>query len=200
MKTLSAIAFSAILHFGSFAQDKTAVLEDGTKVLLKADGTWSTISEDRPVLPVPLNCSQWVEYSVDKVTGESSISAKSKIIVSADKKSKGLGILLLVSERGTLIIHTKVIGAGSCIDQGAKANILFTDGSRLELNNDGKFNCDEEFTIYFGGPFGRLDQLEQLKTKRIETIRFWTENGYVQEDFTADNKEEFYQTINCITQ
>ena len=51
----------------------------------------------------------------------------------------------------------------------------------------------------FWGVLEKEKQLEELKTKKIQTMRVWTRDGYVEEDFTKDNQEEFYNVINCLT-
>ncbi len=145
------------------------------------------------------DCSNWIDTDIDKVTGDTLISSKKTLIVSTDGGKTGFGIWMMQSSVSDLILVIQAVGAGSCIDEGEKINILFTDGSRLELANDGDFNCEEEATVYFGGIFGKKKQLEELKTKKIQTMRVWTSDGYVQEDFTKDNQEEFYHVINCLT-
>ncbi|MFY9352842.1 MAG: hypothetical protein WBI52_07565 [Bacteroidales bacterium] len=145
------------------------------------------------------DCSNWIDTVIDKVTGDTLISSKKTLIVSTDGGKTGFGIWMMQSSVSDLILVIQAVGAGSCIDEGEKINILFTDGSRLELANDGDFNCEEEATVYFGGIFGKKKQLEELKTKKIQTMRVWTSDGYVQEDFTKDNQEEFYHVINCLT-
>ncbi len=54
-------------------------------------------------------------------------------------------------------------------------------------------------TVYFGDIFGKKKQLEELKTKKIQTMRVWTSDSYVEKDFTTDNQDEFYNVINCLT-
>lgn len=92
---------------------------------------------------------------------------------------------------GGLILVIQAVGAGSCIDEGAKINILFDDGSRLELSSNGDFNCKGKATVYFGGSFGKRKELNELKTKKISTMRVWTSDSYVEKDFAQDNKDEF---------
>ena len=42
----------------------------------------------------------------------------------------------MISSRRSIILIIQAAGAGSCIEEGSKINLLFDDGSRLELNND----------------------------------------------------------------
>jgi hypothetical protein len=144
------------------------------------------------------DCSNWIKTEIDKVSGDTFTGAKNTLIVSTDRGETGLGIFMMQGIDGGLILLIQAVGAGSCIDEEEKINILFTDGSRLELANDGEFNCKGEVTLYFGDKFGKKKQLEELKTKKIQTMRVWTSDGYVEEDFTKDNQEEFYYVINCL--
>lgn len=59
-----------------------------------------------------------------------------------------------------------------CIDAGGDFAILFVDGTRLKGKSKNSFNCKGEITLLFGGQFGNLDLLQQLKTKPIDILRF----------------------------
>ena len=78
-------------------------------------------------------------------------------------------------------------------------NILFRDGTRLEFINNADHNCDGEFTLYFGGIYGRIKLLEQLKTKEIEIMRIGTTNGNIDEEFTTENSWEFIKALECLS-
>ena len=93
----------------------------------------------------------------------------------------------------------EAMGGGSCIDKGNKINILFTDGSRLELFSDGKFNCQGQATVYFGGIFGKESQLAELILKKIATMRVWTSNSFVEKYFSTKNSNDFFQIVNRLT-
>ena len=196
--TLTLIAIIAIITF-SFGQTEEATTKSGKKVILNPDGTWKYAEEKKKVTTTdPSDCSNYIETTEDKMTGRKTTAAKSSIVVSTDGGKKGLGILLMLSEKGTIIMSISAVGAGHCIDEGDKINILFADGSKLELASDGKFNCQGDATVYFGGVFGKKKQLEELKSKKIQTMRVWTSDGFVEKDFTSDNSQEFFQTINCL--
>ncbi len=145
-----------------------------------------------------LYCSKWILIETSKVTGITYIESKDFLIVSTDGK-KGFRILMMQGNGYDLFLHIKVIGERICIDEGEKIDILFTDGSKLELGNEADYNCEGKVNVSFGGIRGNKKQLEELKTKKIQTMRVWTRDGYVEEDFTKDNQEEFYNVINCLT-
>lgn len=145
------------------------------------------------------DCSNWITTETDKVSGNTTTAALNTLVVWTDGGNEGFGIFMMKSSQGGLILSIQAAGAGNCIDKGAKINILFTDGSRLELASDGDFNCKAKATVYFGGVFGKKKQLAELKTKKIQTMRVWTSDSYVEKDFTEDNQSEFYNVINCLT-
>jgi len=183
-----------------FGQTHEATTTDGKKVILNSDGTWKYAEVKKDTVKVNFSdCSNWIATETDKVSGNTFTAAKNALIVSADGGRKGFGIFMMQGSEAELILTIKAVGAGNCIDEGAKINILFADGSRLELASEMDFNCERRATVYFGGVFGKKKQLEELKTKKIQTMRVWTNDGYVQEDFTVDNQIEFYNVINCLT-
>jgi len=185
----------------AFGQTQKATTENGKKVILNSDGTWKYADTVKTVQTKldPNDCSNWISTETDKVDGSTSTAGKNTLIVSTDGGKKGFGIFMMKGSKGGVILSIQAVGAGSCIDEGAKINILFTDGSRLVLSNDGKFNCKGNSTVFFGGVFGKKSELEELKTKKIQTMRVWTSDSYVEKDFTVDNQEEFFNVINCLT-
>ena len=174
---------------------KKALLQESTPTIL---GKVRTL-EKKLGLPLSEDCSNWISTEKDKMDGTLLIGAKETIVISSDGGKTGFGIYIMKGSTGSLIITIQAVGAGRCIDEKNKINILFSDGSKLDFFNDGKFNCKGKATLYFGSVFGRLSQLKELKTKKIETMRVWTSDSFVQKDFTVDNQEEFYNVINCLT-
>ena len=177
----------------------SAKTKEGKQVILKDDGTWyydtTKISEPK----ISLDCESLVEVTTDKMTGKVNKSAKKSVIVSSDGGQKGLGIFMFKSTTtGSIIMSIKAVGEGSCIDDDNKMNVLFRDGTRLELINNGSFNCKAKFTLYFGGNWGKKKQLEKLRTKEVETMRVWTSRGYVEEDFTKEQSLQLMKTIDCL--
>jgi len=201
MKKIAFLILVLITQF-SIGQIK-ATTEDGKKVVLSEDGTWKyeqTETETKVETAIENgNCDEYTMTTVDKVTGKSSVSSKGTIIVSKDGGKKGFGIIVLKSGK-SVILSIQAVGAGSCIDDDNKMNILFRDGTRLELRNDGKFNCKGNYTQYFGGSFGKKKQLEMLKTKEVEIMRVWTSKSYVEETFTEEQSDELMNTIRCLSE
>jgi hypothetical protein len=185
----------------AFGQTQKATTENGKKVILNEDGTWKyadTVKSASTNLD-PNDCSNWIKTEEDKVSGKSYTTMKEYLVVSKDGGKKGFGISLMLSGKGSIILSIKAVGAGSCIDRGAKINILFTDGSRLELSTDGDFNCKGNATIYFGNVFGKKKQLAELQTKKIDVMRVWTSDSYIEEKFEDEQAEQFKNSLNCLT-
>jgi hypothetical protein len=201
MKKISILFFVLIAQI-SIGQIK-ATTEDGKKVMLSENGTWeyekTEVETKTDIVNSNTNCDEYSMTTVDNVTGESSTSSKGTIIISQDGGKKGFAIIALKSGK-SLILSIKAVGAGSCIDDDDKMNILFRDGMRLELSNDAKFNCDANYTQYFGGAFGKKKQLEMLKTKEIEVMRIWTSKGFVEETLTKEQSNELMHTLRCLSE
>jgi hypothetical protein len=196
------ILLSILLITGTMSLLLGQVIEattiDGKKVMLNSDGTWKYVEVLKEAIADPSDCSKWITTETDKVTGKTTTASNNMIVVSTDDGKTGLGIYMLIGSTNNLILVIQAVGAGNCIDEGDKINILFTDGTRMELLSEGKFNCEHKATVYFGGVFGKKNQLAQLKTKKIQTMRVWTSDSYVERDFTEDNQLEFSAVINCL--
>lgn len=185
----------------AFGQTQKATTENGKKVILNSDGTWKYADtvKTAPTNLDPNDCSNWIKTEEDKVSGKSYTLMKEYLIVSKDGGKKGFGISLMLSGKNSIILSIKAVGAGGCIDKGAKINILFTDGTRLELASDGDFNCKGNATVYFGDVFGKKKQLAELQTKKIDVMRVWTSDSYVEEKFEDEQAEQFKNALNCLT-
>lgn len=149
---------------------------------------------------IPVECSKYLEAKVDKVTGASNVAPPKPFIVDNKNTKSGLNMILMLSgKRDAAILSVQSMGSAKCVDEGDVINILFRDGTRLALGNDGSFNCRGTHTSYFGSVFGGIDQLEQLSTKEIEIMRLNTQNGIVEETFTVTQSQEFMNTMSCLS-
>jgi hypothetical protein len=181
----------------AFPQIK-ATTQDNREVLLNENGSWVYAEEPTEKSdPMDLQCEDLITKEMDKVTGELTISAKDPLIIS-NKDDDKLNIIFVKGDRDVIIVGIQAIGASRCIDDDDKINILFRDGTRLELRNNGKFNCDAMNTQYFGGLFGKKKELTMLREKEIETMRVWTSDGYVEEDFTLEQSTKFRLIMDCL--
>ena len=189
----------------SIAQTQIVTAENGKKVILNNNGTWKYIEGDKTsetslvqANKDPNDCSNWIKTETDKFTGRSITTGKNAIVITNTIGNNGLRILLMLGSDNGIIFSTQIVGAGRCIEERAKIYILFTDNSKLLLSSSSKFNCKGNATIYFGGVFGNKSELEELITKKIQSMRVVTSDGYVESDFNVNNQEEFYNQINCL--
>ena len=195
MKQLLSIGTLLLLFCVTTFGQIEATTKEGKKVILNPDGTWK-YDETKYESKTSFECVDLITNSTDKVTGKVTRGSKESLIVSKDGKN-GFGFYLFEGSN-SIVVSATVVGAGGCIDDTDKMNILFRDGTRLELINNTKFNCDGNFTLYFGGVFGKKKELEQLRTKEIETMRIWTSKSYVEEDFTPENSKAFMKSLDCL--
>lgn len=202
MKNILTTLLLLVIFFRiSYGQTQFATTDNGKKVILAKDGTWKyadTVKTQESTLD-PNDCSNWIKVEEDKVAGTSYEVIKEYLIVSKDGGTKGFGIDLMKSSRGSVILSIKAAGGGGCIDKGQKINILFTDGSRIELHTDGDFNCKGKATVYFGGMFGKKSELKELQAKDIDIMRVWTSDSYVEEKFNAAQATQFKNALTCLS-
>jgi len=184
----------------SFAQSEEAITKSGKKVILNQDGTWKQteiiVTESKAS---DSECSKYIEEILDngKVIGKNTFSARNKVVVSTDNGKTGFGIILTKVSGKTLVMQIHV-GSGTCINENGKIDIILTDGSKLTLRNIGRMDCKGMATVYFGGSFGKTDQLNELGLKKIKSMKVWTNPGFVEEDFTQQNADDFFNTMCCL--
>jgi hypothetical protein len=173
-----------------------AVTDDGKDVTLDDNGTWS-FTEAPVVLAEEAEPScALVKTQMDEVTGKSN-TFMTPIAVSDDNDT-GFIWSLVLGETGTVIWVTQAYGASSCIDKGDKTNILFTDGSRIEMAKHTPFSCDNRSTVFFGIASARQEQLAALSTKSIKTMRVWTHDGYVERSPTTEQAVALRDSFACL--
>lgn len=141
------------------------------------------------------DCSKRITIAEDEVTGEKTAEIKDFIKVSLGSKS--LTFYILRSKNSdNVYLNISVVGASRCIEDGEKANILFTDGTKLELLNLG-YNCKADFST-FVYPYEEKDTPSYLCTKPIKTIRVWTFDGYVQMDMPIAKANLLMESFYCL--
>lgn len=142
------------------------------------------------------DCEKWTKFHEDKVSGKGYYVNKESIIVTSDNK-QGFNITLMETNK-SIIFSIVAVGAGRCIDEKSRIQILFTDDTRIELLNNNDFNCENNSVVYFLNVFGRQWEYDQLSTKNIKTMRVWTSNGYVEEDFSNAKSEQIKNVFRCL--
>jgi hypothetical protein len=149
-------------------------------------------------------CDSLIQVDVDSVAGVYNIGSRRDIIISKAGKDV-LEFVFLVVDR-VIIVHVSVLGDTYCVEEISKINFVFKDGTTLELPNNGKFNCDGEFSVFFGGGFGKKRELNILQTKPIEYVKvgvkksvvYKDRKNYVEANIPADKSKLIMQTMLCI--
>ncbi len=140
-------------------------------------------------------CDKLTTSTYDKMTGRTTLSSADYIVVSKNKVD-GVAIMFIKGQQ-SIVLSAKVFGPSPCVDDKATMLILFTDGAKVELTNDGKFNCDRKWSKFFFNS-EKSSELRQLSEKTIEAIRVQTFKGSVTEDVPVDKANEIRETLNCI--
>ncbi len=155
----------------SLTAQTEATTNDGKKVWLNEDGTWEYAKFSAADGGYNQDCSDLILTTVDEVTGSTSSRSKYPLVVSGDDNDSGFEMSIL---KGTnsIIFSIKVNGAGSCIEKDGKMNIVFRDYSRLDLINNGDFNCNSKFSLYFGGNFGKRKAIGIVLHKRDQVYSY----------------------------
>lgn len=171
---------------------------NGKKISLNENGTWEYISSGTPNkgLQDELNCESIIIRDQDKMTGDITFLSKESILISKDDKD-GLSINCFRIDKN-FIFSIVAVGASNCIKKDNEILILLRNGERLSLKNNLKFNCKNESSIYFGNRFSNMNTFKKLIDFEIETMRVWTSDGYVEEDFTKDQSKLLKQTLSCL--
>lgn len=189
----------------NLSADSRATTESGKVVLLNSDGTWKyadLVSDDSTTAdPIDLNdCSNLINTSEDRVTGITYTSSKNYLVIDNPTDEGGhIAMSFFLGSEKSITWGLDVFGAGQCINEGDKINILFTDGSRMELQNDSDFNCEKRSTVYFGSVWGKQRQLSDLINKKIQIIRVWTDDSFIEKEFDNTDAITFQNTLRCLT-
>jgi hypothetical protein len=133
-------------------------------------------------------CEALVKLELDSLSGEYTRGSREEIIITKDGKDV-LSISFLIIER-TVALSFTAIGGVYCIDETNKVNIYFRDGSSVETTNNGKFNCDGDFALFFFGQFGNRKLYDQLMTKEIERVKVGLRKSVVEK-----NRADFIEAV-----
>lgn len=194
-------------------QTEEATTKSGKKVILYPDGKWKYADEvvNQPADPVKekktvvqttevvaTDCDGMLETTDDSRTGLRVTKTKG-IMIAEEAGGKGqVGIALQKNSKGIITLYLYPVGAGTCIGEGNKVNIDFTDGSKAELTHDAFANCSGEVAASLGGSFGKKKQLELLRTKKIKRIKVWTQEGSVQQNLSTEIQDKMQKLFNCL--
>lgn len=140
----------------------------------------------------------------DNTAGSYTLAFKQRLVV--QNSSEDLLEFDLKQFNGSIVIAINVKGAGDCLDERSSMTAQFTTGETIKLLMNAFFNCDREFVSFFGGGFGRKNELQQfvdgeIKSVRVETrksIAFKDRKNFVEVNFTPTQAREFQQRMKCL--
>jgi len=187
------------------------VLPQGTEiVVIKQSGGWfqlqsgkiigwahgstiSTIEYDENALD---DCTSSVTTVRDRMTDRVMTVGLGKIMVSPDTRTGFAISLFTLSEAITLSIQYAQPGTSSCIDKGSPIYVLFTDDTKITLQNGG-FNCDQKATAYLFPQYNRAI-ISSLSTKKIQAMRVTAMRNSVERDFSPRSASLFRDQFQCL--
>lgn len=150
----------------------------------------------KPKPPPNLNCNALVDVQKD-LSGEKYVALSKEFYMTDDPKS-GFKIQLRKTRKSPIMWTTTILQTGQCIEEEGKAMIVFQDGGRLQLVNDGKANCNGVFTLMFGFDNGKEEILESLSKSLITGMRITTTKGHAESNFTDDNMQRLRAAFGCM--
>ena len=143
-----------------------------------------------------IDCSKYIEYEYDKMTGDTTIKSKTIKIVHPDGKALSL-YWIKDNKNSPEWIVARPINSGSCVDNECSILFLLRDNTRLSLQNQSGFNCDPEFLVCL---WKNENSFDILKSKKIASIRVETTKSFFQSDLTEQQAIFFTNSGYCISQ
>lgn len=145
------------------------------------------------------DCKLFTVMQVDEVTGDTIHAAKKRVFLKDMETLQAMSFDVYKAPKSSLIISIKTVGLKSCIDEGNKINILFIDGTRMELQNHQDFNCEGEFAVYISDSFDNEEAVHLLSSKEIKTIRLHdSKHNSIQLSPNATNRASLKNIIACL--
>ena len=191
-------------EYAPIKNGEKAISHGGKTVIVNSDGTWALPTETNPETVQKTNqevntknfCDQNVKVHVDKMSKNKYSLLKESILIS-ENGIEGLVVSLVEGTSGMVIFGVNPVGAGSCIDSDEKMELLFRNGEIMTLRHSSDFNCEKNWVTYFGGEFKQTLKYDLLKNNELETIRVWTNDGYVQEDLSPETSKKLMNSFKC---
>lgn len=153
----------------------------------------------------PDKCAGKITEQTDSVSGTFTRSFKEKLVISNSPQEKLEFDLKQFNE--AIVISVLMKGSGDyCLDETSKMIVKFVSGQTVTLAMDGKFNCDNEFAAFFGGPFGKKKEFRMFLDNEIETLRVEarksvidkTRKNFIELKFTQPQRKEFMERLDCL--
>lgn len=146
------------------------------------------------------NCSDWIKTEYDEVTDITIISMKDRMYINKDGQRKvSIHVAQKMENAEKETVLTIDIKDGGCINNQNGIIFLFADGTRLKELNHGSDNCVGFAMLNLGIPDYDGNTIKSyLVQKKIKTLRVYTNDTFVQVDFTESNQAKLMNTLKCL--
>lgn len=200
----SSICFFLLLSVAKLSAQIPATTQDGKAVELFDDGHWEFVEPNEPTPALSAgesSCEEFIMVHEDVMEGTMTLAGKESLVISQDGGTEGIAFLMLnpdIPGKHITVISIVSVGASRCIDDDDEIVVLFTDGTRMTLDNRNEFNCQGKSKVYVGGFFTSASTEQTLISKTIQRMRVKTSDGFVEEEFSAEQGEQFRRTLECL--
>jgi len=194
----SFLLFLLFASIGARAQTK-ATTDDGRRVLLRADSTWTLLGSATTASRAAsdTSCDALIITSTD-AKGKPSSSSQ-VLLVSNDNGKTGFGIIITKGiKQGQLLFDLTCAGSTGCVPKYAVVRIVFRDGSHVDVPSDAMANCSGSVPIHFGGTFGRKDLAATLASKPIRSIRVALRADFLERELTEVTSLTVMHSVRCL--
>ncbi|MCC6636081.1 MAG: hypothetical protein IT251_11350 [Chitinophagaceae bacterium] len=193
-------ALFAVISFTATAQVKIKLepaAAFGKKAIsaLKTQGTQQTMK----AVAEGEECGAFVATKKDD-KGANYTEAKEFLIVSNDGVT-GFAFTMYTTtyEAKTLyVVRGMPLETGVCVDKSTKVTFTFEDGTQRTFTNFEKDNCKGIVTLFMHELVKNMDAYEDLKTKKVRSIRLEGIEKTVVKSLSEGNQQQLQGTIKCL--
>ena len=111
------------------------------------------------------------------------------------------GFAITIEKVDDLIhLDMKVVSDNTCVDNNTNIEFTFVTGSKINLTSDTMSNCEGEVNTRFITSSNKMNELYQLSTKKVSSIRVWTRDGPVEQKLSPTSSSLLLSIIVCISE
>lgn len=145
-------------------------------------------------------CSDWIITEYDEVADITVISMKERMYIEKDGQRKvSIYVARKIENNEKQTVLTIDVRDGGCINNLNGIIFLFTDGTRLKQMNHGPYNCEGFAMLHIDIPDYEGHTIQDyLKQKKIKTLRVYTNDSFIDVDFSEANQVKLINTLKCI--
>jgi len=196
MRKLLFIALIGVSLVGYAQED--VLLKDGKVATLLANGTWKYKDVTKESKPLDWKCEHLVMKITDPTTKKSFNALKHPIAVS-NNGTGGISIDLYEISEGFYIMKATSATVWN-VTKYAGMDIVFTDGTKMEVAHNGKPNQKGKIIKHLGpasGSYGK-GHFEQLTTKHVKSITLLCGSLKETQVFDENMSDQLFKALQCI--